>query len=117
MVDRDIAFGNKHELDGERLHLSSAYYDGALYEGSVAGRYRIGNVPIITIVGILATIYVSALVYFWLSVSSLGVNSPGQLSLWGGSMLVAALIYPIIYLVRRRQGINLGLVFRAVPPE
>jgi hypothetical protein len=93
------------------------YKAKAIYESSVASRYRIGKVPIITIAGIMATIYVSALVYFWLSVSSLGVNTPGQLSLWGGSMLVAALIYPIIYLVRRKQGINLGLVFRAVPPE
>jgi amino acid transporter len=88
-----------------------------VYSASVVNRYRIGSIPLVTIVGVLSTGFMLMLTWFFLTDSALGVNSPSQLTLWGTTFLIAAILYPVIYFVRKKQGMDLKHVFAIVPPE
>lgn len=93
------------------------YKSKELYKSSVAKGFEIGGVPLISIMGGISTAIILMLIYFFLTVSSLGVNTPSILTLWGGTILAAALLYPAILLIRKKQGIDLKMAFTAIPPE
>jgi amino acid transporter len=93
------------------------YVAKSSYEASPASKYKVGKIPLISLMGVIAATYQIVQVYFFLTVPSLGALTPGVLSFWGTALLVAALLYPVIYLIRKRQGIDLRMVFAVVPPE
>jgi APA family basic amino acid/polyamine antiporter len=88
-----------------------------IYENSVARNYKIGKVPVMTIVGAITTGYMLLLIYFYLTVSSIGVNSPPVLETIGGVILLTGVIYGVIRLVRKMQSVPLDLAFKEIPPE
>jgi amino acid transporter len=88
-----------------------------LYRASTASRYEIAKIPLISVMGVISTAFMLTLIYFFLTVSSLGVNSPSILMLWGATILVAALLYPAIFVIRKKQGIDLKMAFTSIPPE
>jgi hypothetical protein len=88
-----------------------------MYDSSVAKAYKVGNVPLLTIVGVLATAYDLMLIYFFLTISSIGVNSPPVLETIGGLILGTAAVYVVIRAIRKMQSIPVGLAFKEIPPE
>jgi amino acid transporter len=88
-----------------------------IYENSVAKDYKIGKVPVMTIVGVISTAYSLLLTYFFLAIGSIGVNAPPVLETMGGIIVASAILYAAIRLIRRTQSIPVELAFRAIPPE
>jgi amino acid transporter len=95
------------------------YRQRAMVENSPYGG-RVLGIPVITLVGVLALIGFSCGIGVILwdpgSGASLSEN-PGKLWLALGVYVVAFLIYFVSTAVRRRQGIDLSLTYRELPPE
>jgi basic amino acid/polyamine antiporter, APA family len=88
-----------------------------IYNASPIAKYKVLGLPLITFAAILfAVILVFALVK-WLSDDIYGVNHTSSLIYMGCLYAVALAIYLISYLVRRRQGMDLGLVYGEIPAE
>jgi amino acid transporter len=88
-----------------------------IYNASPIAKYKVLGLPLITFAAILfAIILVFALVK-WLSDSVYGVNHASSLIYIGGLYVLALAIYVISYFVRRRQGMDLGLVYGEIPVE
>ena len=88
-----------------------------LFESSVVSRYRIAGVPVIAVTSGLAAIFIGWNIYQWLTNSTYGVNNRTSLIFMGAMYALAIVIYVIAKLVRRRQGINLKLVYGEIPAE
>jgi len=86
-----------------------------LYEASPAKK-EIAGVPIITISGLIQVCFILFLVYEYASWPGFGISSPSMLFLNFGMIPVGFLFYWIIRAVRKKQGIDLDLVFREIPP-
>ena len=88
-----------------------------LFESSVVSRYRIAGVPVIAVTSGLAAIFIGWNIYQWLTNSTYGVNNRTSLIFMGAMYALAIVIYVIAKLVRRRQGINLKMVYGEIPAE
>jgi hypothetical protein len=90
-----------------------------LFESS-AFNQRIAGLPVLTIVATLALAGFSAAIAILLidpgSGTSLAHN-PGKLELAVGVYAAAGVIYLVASAIRRRQGIDLRLAYREIPPE
>ena len=88
-----------------------------LFENSVVGRYRIAGVPVMAVTSGLAAIFLGWNIYQWLTNPTYGVNNRTSLIFMGAMYALAIVIYVIAKLVRRRQGINLKVVYGEIPAE
>ena len=88
-----------------------------LFENSVVARYRIGPVPLITVVSGLAAVFLGWNIYEWLTNSTYGVNNTTSLIFMGAMYVLAIIVYVVAKLVRRRQGIDLNMVYGEIPVE
>jgi basic amino acid/polyamine antiporter, APA family len=88
-----------------------------LFEYSVVGRYRIAGVPVMAVTSGLAAIFLGWNIYQWLTNSTYGVNNRTSLIFMGAMYALAIVIYVTAKLVRRRQGINLKMVYGEIPAE
>ena len=81
-------------------------------------KYKLGNIPVITICGIIATLFSAWMLYYYLTVPGLGVMTPSRIS--ETIMLSIFAIWVIYFFIRRtylkRRGIDLELAFKEVPP-
>lgn len=76
-------------------------------------RKKFGSIPAMSIVGMVLLIFMIIISYFaWISSTVMAANL-GML----GILLVGIVLYPIVHYVRKREGINLSLVFAEIPPE
>jgi len=90
----------------------------AMWEASPASKYKVGPVPVITICGILGIVFLwIPLYYLWIVDPRYGVNSPLSGAVLIGSFVGAAIIFLIMKAYRKRQGIDLNLVYREIPYE
>jgi APA family basic amino acid/polyamine antiporter len=88
-----------------------------IYNASPIAKYKVFGLPLITFAAILfGVILVFALVK-WFSDSAYGVNHASSLIYMGGLYLLALAIYVISRVVRRRQGIDMGMVYGEIPAE
>jgi hypothetical protein len=55
--------------------------------------------------------------YEWLSDSAFGVNNGPSLVFMGILYVLAIVVYVVARLIRRRQGIDLGLINKEIPVE
>jgi len=90
----------------------------AVYDTSAAAKYKIGNVPLITICGLIATAFSIWMLYYYLTVPGLGVMTSNRVS--ESIMMAIFLIWVAYFFVRRwylkGRGIDLDLAFKEVPP-
>lgn len=88
-----------------------------MFENSPANK-RVAGVPLITIVGIVAAAVYVLLAYFFVSDPLYGANAPIVYETIVLSLIVPAAIFAVAYLYRKnRQGINILLGFKQIPPE
>jgi amino acid transporter len=83
---------------------------------SPANKYKIGPIPIITIAGILGFIYNGAAVWFYTVTPELGMGLPSTLVI----VITAAIpfiLYWAVRAIRKKQGIEIDLIFKSIPPE
>jgi len=87
------------------------------YDKSPADK-KIGGVPLITIVGVIAAALYVLLAYFFVSDPLYGANSPIVYETIVLSIVVPAAIFVVAYSYRKnRQGINILDAFKQIPPE
>jgi APA family basic amino acid/polyamine antiporter len=88
-----------------------------IYNASPIAKYKVLGLPIITFAALLfAVILVFALVK-WFSDSAYGVNHGSSLIYMACLYAVAIAIYAISRVVRRRQGMDLSMVYGEIPVE
>jgi uncharacterized membrane protein len=88
-----------------------------LWRASPASRIKIFGVPIVPVAG---WITIALLVYNlveWLSNDNYFVNSHDSLLYMAAMYVLAIVIFVVARIVRRRQGIDLGLINKEIPVE
>jgi amino acid transporter len=95
------------------------YKNKAVYETSPKiVRMSIGSIPVMTICGVLTVILMlAAFVYSYLTPSFSGPTSPLALVVTAALFVSGFAVYYIAKAVRSSQGLDLGLVFKQIPPE
>ncbi len=88
-----------------------------IYKGAPVSRFRIGRVPLITVVGGLGFILVGIGVYLALTEKALGLTAPGARITMGVEFLVVIAIYFINRGVQRSRGFDPSLAARTIPPD
>jgi amino acid transporter len=80
-------------------------------------RWRIGGLPLMTLIGMANAIFMLIFMYQNWTDSALGSNSPQSLTLIVSIFVAAFALYWVIRASRKRQGIDIDAVFRELPPE
>jgi APA family basic amino acid/polyamine antiporter len=78
---------------------------------------KIAGVPLVSVLGVISLI-VSLVVVYAIVLPAIG--GPFLTVFFQGiipTFIIGAIVYGIIWLVRKRQGIDLGLIQKAIPPE
>ena len=88
----------------------------ALYEVSPAARYKIGKIPLVTVLGSISVIFNITMAYYWLTVPALGIN-PSSMIFVIAAYIVGVAWYVFWRAYRKRQGIDFSLAFKLVPPD
>jgi amino acid transporter len=86
-----------------------------LYRGSI--KWEIGGVPWISILGVWATIFMLIMIYFYATNSAFGAVTGSSIEFAGIVIGVAILYYIGAWLVARRNGYDLSLAYKEIPPE
>ena len=89
----------------------------ALYEASPGSAYKVGGIPLVSIVGLIGT--VAGVVFLWLFLtnSQLGLTSDLAYNIVAGILVFSLGWYVVTWYVRRSSGINVEYAFKEIPPE
>jgi len=88
-----------------------------LWRASPASRIKIFGVQIVPVAGVITIALLGFNLYEWLSNSLYFVNSRDSLYYMGAMYVLAIVLFVVARLVRRRQGIDLGLINKEIPVE
>jgi basic amino acid/polyamine antiporter, APA family len=88
-----------------------------LWRASPASRIKVLGVPLVPLAGWVTIGLLGYDLFEWLDKSVYGVNANDSLIYMGLMYLLAIVIYVVARLVRRRQGIDLGLINKEIPVE
>jgi basic amino acid/polyamine antiporter, APA family len=86
-----------------------------IYEASPI-KHEIFGIPLITIFGVIEVSFVAAIAYIFIAYPQFGISTPYAIFLNFGMIIVGFLIYWIIKYIRARQGIDIELAFKEIPP-
>jgi amino acid transporter len=88
-----------------------------LWAASAASRFKIGSVPIVPVAGLITMGLIIFNLYDWLKNPAYGVNNHGSLIFMAAMYVLAIVVYVLARLIRKRQGIDLGLINKEIPVE
>jgi len=88
-----------------------------IYNASPIAKYRVAGIPLITAAAVLFLAFLGYCIYKWLQDSVYGSNNHGSLIYMGCLYGVALGIYVVSRIVRRRQGMDLKMVYNEIPAE
>jgi basic amino acid/polyamine antiporter, APA family len=88
-----------------------------LWRASPASRMKIFGVQIVPVAGVVTIGLLGYNLYEWLTNSAYGVNNHSSLLYMLAMYVLAVIVYVVARLVRRRQGIDLGLINKEIPVE
>jgi APA family basic amino acid/polyamine antiporter len=88
-----------------------------LWAASPASRIKVLGVPIVPVAGWVTIAFLGFDLYEWLTNASYFVNNKTSLVYMGAMYLLGIVIYVTARYVRRRQGIDLGLINKEIPVE
>ena len=87
-----------------------------LWATSPVRNFKIAGIPVVSIGGIIGVFYNGLAVYAFTFTPILGFGLPSTVVLVG-TFLVPFILYWIIAAVRKRQGIDIRMIFQSIPPE
>ena len=89
----------------------------AIYNASPIAKWKIGPLPLITLVGLIGGIWNAAMIYYYMTVPQygLGIYQPSIIFLVG-IFIIAFVYYEIRKAYLSARGIDIGLAFAEVPP-
>lgn len=88
-----------------------------IYNASPIAKYRVAGIPLITAAAVLFLAFLGFCIYYWLKDAVYGSNNSGSLIYMGCLYGVALGIYVVSRIVRKRQGMDLGMVYNEIPVE
>ncbi|HET7143200.1 MAG TPA: APC family permease [Anaerolineales bacterium] len=94
-----------------------------LYESSPGAQYKIGNTPMITVLGVIGGILGTLMVLAFLFAPQLGVlgtwsaDNPWPQVIAFGLILLSAVWYYVAKNSQKSKGINVDYAFKEIPPE
>src|SRR5947208_9234814 len=88
-----------------------------IYNASPIAKYKVAGIPLITVSAVLFPPFLGFCIYKWLQDGVYGSNNHGSLIYMGCLYGVALGIYVVSRIVRRRQGMDLGMVYNEIPVE
>jgi APA family basic amino acid/polyamine antiporter len=88
-----------------------------VYGGSPMARWKVGRIPVLSVVAAIFAAFLAANLVLWLTDSVYGVNNASSLIYMGVLYAIAIAIYAVAAAVRRRQGMGLEAVQREIPVE
>jgi len=88
-----------------------------LWRASPASKVKLLGVPIVPVSGVISIGLLVFCLVEWLSNDNYFVNNSSSLIYMGAMYALAIVIYLIARVVRRRQGIDLGLINKEIPVE
>jgi APA family basic amino acid/polyamine antiporter len=93
------------------------YRAKALYEASPGAAYKVGNIPVVTILGIIGAIVGGIMVLMFMFYSALGLTSRLAYEVVLGVLAVSIIWYFAQKFLQRSRGINVEFAFKEIPPE
>jgi len=88
-----------------------------LWAASPASRFKLLGVPIVPAAGWVTIALLGFDLYEWFSNSLYFVNNKSSLVFMAAMYVLAIIVYIVARVVRRRQGIDLGLINKEIPVE
>jgi amino acid transporter len=94
-----------------------AYRAKSIYDVSPVARYKLGPLPLITVVGAITFLAAGGVTVMNLIYPELGFTTTSARLLLLLSLVVSAVWFFAYRAYQRRQGVDIDLAFRQVPPE
>jgi len=88
-----------------------------LWQASPASRLKLFGIPIVPVAGVITIGLLVYNLWEWFSNDLYFVNSTNSRIFMGALYALAIVLYVVARLVRRRQGIDLGLINKEIPVE
>ena len=88
-----------------------------VYESSPGAAYKLGGIPLVTILGGLGFILGTAMLIMFMFDPRLGLTSPLAYQVVIGVLAVSAIWYFISKNMQKSKGINVDYAFKEIPPE
>jgi basic amino acid/polyamine antiporter, APA family len=88
-----------------------------LWKASPASKIKMLGVPIVPVSGVITIGLLGFCLYEWLSRKIYGSNNVSSLFYMLAMYVLALIIFVVAHIVRRRQGIDLGLINKEIPVE
>jgi len=83
-----------------------------IFEAAPLRRLKLGSIPLVSVMGLIGLVYVSYIAYsFWMATTDIGRWTIIAVS------AVGFIVFYIAKYYRKSQGIDLGLIFKQIPPE
>jgi APA family basic amino acid/polyamine antiporter len=88
-----------------------------LWRASPASRLKVLGIPIVPVSGLITVGLLVFNLTEWIWNDNYFVNKPSSLVFMGAMYVLAIIVYVVARVVRRRQGIDLGLINKEIPVE
>ncbi|HEX6270719.1 MAG TPA: APC family permease, partial [Anaerolineales bacterium] len=88
-----------------------------VYEASPGAKYKVGNIPLVTILGFIGFVLGGVMVLMFMFYAQLGLTSTLAYAVVFGVLAFSAAWYFIVRYTRKSKGINVDFAFKEIPPE
>jgi amino acid transporter len=88
-----------------------------VYESSPGAVYKVGNIPLVTIFGVIGFVLGGAMLLMFMFYAQLGLTSTLAYSVVFGVLAFSAIWYFIAKSAQKSKGINVDYAFKEIPPE
>jgi len=91
-----------------------------LYDASPGAKYKVGNTPLVTILGVIGFVTAAFMVGAFLLVKNLGLayaNGATPYYVVAGTVALGLVIYVVMRMTKARKGIKVEYAFAEIPPE
>jgi len=88
-----------------------------VYEASPGAKYKVGNIPLVTILGVIGFILGGVMVMLFMLYSQLGLTSVLAYSVVFGVLVFSGIWYLLVKNAQKARGINVEYAFKEIPPE
>ena len=93
------------------------YRAKALYDASPGAAYKLGNIPLVTIFGLIGALVGGTMVLMFMFYGALGLTSVLAYQVVFGILGVSIIWYFLAKMIQRSRGINVDYAFKEIPPE
>jgi amino acid transporter len=93
------------------------YKEKDLYDSSPVGKYKICGIPWICVGGVIFALFLLWNLYMWITRAVYGVNNPMSAIFMVVLYALSAIIYFVSKATRRKQGIDLDMVYKNIPVD